>query len=65
MKTAIVPSPLGEILLAAEGGALSGLWFVGQKYEGAGLPDGSVPGPVSARDHLAARPATVQRAESW
>ena len=48
MKTANVPSPLGEILLAAEGGALCGLWFVGQKYEGAGLPDETAPGPVSA-----------------
>lgn len=25
-------SPLGEILLAAEGDALTGLWFIGQKY---------------------------------
>ena len=48
MKTAIVPSTLGEIILAAEGGALCGLWFVGQKYEGAGLTEGSAPGPVSA-----------------
>ncbi len=30
-------SPLGEILLAAEDGALIGLWFRGQKYESAGL----------------------------
>lgn len=30
-------SPIGEILLAADGGALIGLWFRGQKYEGAGL----------------------------
>ena len=58
MKTAIVSSPLGEILLAAEGGALCGLWFVGQKYEGAGLPAGSAPGPVSADPAL-------EKAESW
>lgn len=25
-------SPLGELLLAAEGGALTGAWFTGQKY---------------------------------
>ena len=31
-------SPLGEILLAGEGEALTGLWFLGQRYEGAGLP---------------------------
>ncbi len=58
MKTAIVSSPLGEILLAAEDDALCGLWFVGQKYEGAGLPAGSAPGPVSADPAL-------EKAESW
>ena len=58
MKTAIVPSPLGEILLAAEGGALCGLWFVGQKYEGAGLTAGSTPGPVSADPVL-------EKAQAW
>lgn len=30
-------SPLGEILLAARGGGLCGLWFVGQRYFGRGL----------------------------
>ena len=29
-------SPLGEIILSAEDGALSGLWFRGQQYECAG-----------------------------
>ena len=58
MKTAIVPSPLGEILLAAEDGALCGLWFVGQKYEGAGLTAGSTPGPVSADPVL-------KKAQAW
>ncbi len=58
MKTAIVSSTLGEILLAAEDDALCGLWFVGQKYEGAGLPAGSAPGPVSADPAL-------EKAESW
>ena len=58
MKTAIVPSPLGEILLAAEDGALCGLWFVGQKYEGAGLTAGSTPGPVSADPAL-------EKAQAW
>lgn len=32
-------SPLGEISLAADNGALAGLWFRGQKYEWAGLCD--------------------------
>lgn len=37
MKTALYNSPLGEITLAADKGALIGLWFVGQKYDRAGL----------------------------
>lgn len=36
--TARYPSPLGEILLASDGEALTGLWFAGQKYDAAG-PD--------------------------
>ena len=32
-------SPLGTILLSGAGEALTGLWFQGQKYEGAGLPE--------------------------
>ena len=35
-------STLGEILIAAEGDALTGLWFAGQKYFAAGLGE-SVP----------------------
>ena len=31
------PSPLGEIILASDGEALTGLWFAGQKYEGSTL----------------------------
>ena len=34
-------SPLGNIVLASDGEALTGLWFEGQKYFGAGLPDGA------------------------
>ena len=30
-------SPLGEIILASDGEALTGLWFAGQKYEGSTL----------------------------
>lgn len=56
MKTAIVPSPLGEILLAAEGGALCGLWFAGQKYEGAGLP-ADVERISAAEDEILSRAA--------
>lgn len=37
-------SPLGEILIAAKGEALTGLWFAGQKYFAAGLEEAvSVP----------------------
>ena len=56
MKTAVVPSPLGEILLAAEGGALCGLWFAGQKYEGAGLP-ADVERISAAEDEILSRAA--------
>ncbi|MCQ2452308.1 MAG: methylated-DNA--[protein]-cysteine S-methyltransferase [Oscillospiraceae bacterium] len=35
--TAVYFSPLGEVLLAAQGEALIGCWFVGQRYEGRGL----------------------------
>lgn len=31
-----ITSPPGEIILCAHGGALRGLWFAGQKYEGRG-----------------------------
>lgn len=46
------PSPLGDILVASDGKALTGLWFQGQKYCEAGrshdgavgrVHDGSVP----------------------
>ena len=44
-------SPLGPITLAGEDGALTGLWFDGQKYFGAGLPAGTPEGepPVFRR----------------
>lgn len=32
-------SPLGGITMASDGGALTGLWFDGQKYFGAGLSE--------------------------
>jgi len=37
MMVKIYASPLGEIILAADGGAITGLWFRGQKYECSGL----------------------------
>ena len=37
-------SPLGGITLASDGEALTGLWFDGQKYFGAGLPAGTPEG---------------------
>lgn len=36
--TSTYASPLGPLLLAAEGDALTGLWLPGQKYYAAGLP---------------------------
>ena len=38
MTTAYVPTPAGEVLLAASGTALTGLWFVGQKHFARTLP---------------------------
>ena len=35
-------SPLGRITVASDGAAVTGLWFEGQKYYGAGIPDGAV-----------------------
>ena len=32
-----IPSPLGNITLASDGTAITGLWFEGQKYDRAGL----------------------------
>ena len=43
--TSTYGSPLGDILLASDGRALTGLWFVGQKYEAAGLGEGACEEP--------------------
>lgn len=43
-------SALGKLVLAAENGALVGLWFEGQKYFGAGISPDAVPGPDPALD---------------
>lgn len=37
--TSKIPSPLGEILLAADEAGMRGLWFDGQKYFARDLPD--------------------------
>ena len=42
IRLACCDSPLGRLTLAGEGGALTGLWLEGQKYFGAGLPEGAV-----------------------
>lgn len=39
-------SPLGGITLASDGDALTGLWFDGQKYFGAGLSPNAVEGEL-------------------
>ena len=38
MTTALFPTPAGEVLLAASGTALTGLWFTGQKHFARVLP---------------------------
>ncbi len=37
MYYCLYDSPLGEIIISSDGAAVTGLWFRGQKYEGAGL----------------------------
>ena len=54
--TSVYRSPLGEMLLASDGSALTGLWFEGQRRFAAGLaPD------ALACDDLAA----FDEARSW
>ena len=38
MTTTTFPTPMGEVLLAASGAALTGLWFTGQKHFARTLP---------------------------
>lgn len=40
--TAGYDSPIGELLLASDGEALTGLWLPGQRYHGAGLTEAAV-----------------------
>ena len=40
--TSQYPSPLGELLLAADDAGLTGVWFVGQKYFARSLAPDSV-----------------------
>ena len=39
------PSPVGMLTLVSDGEAVTGLWFVGQKYEGSTLPPDAVERP--------------------
>ena len=45
-STALLPSPLGPLLLAAEGDELTGLWLEGQKFYAAGLPSDAAEDPA-------------------
>lgn len=51
MVSALYASPLGEIVLAAEGAALTGLWFDGQQHFPLALP---APGEFAASPVLEA-----------
>ncbi len=46
----VLPSPLGDLTLAAEGEAITGLWIKGQKYDAATLPLDATPGELPAFD---------------
>ena len=52
--TAVVDSPLGEMLLAGDESGLTGLWFAGQKYFGAGLQPGAAQAEAAEIPALAA-----------
>ncbi len=44
IRTQHYASPLGDILLAGDGGAITGLWFAEQSYFAQGLPADAAPG---------------------
>jgi len=44
------PSPLGELTLASDGAALTGLWIKGQKYFGSGAEVWEEKGDISVFD---------------
>lgn len=55
LYTMYYPSPLGRMLLAADGEGLVGAWFEGQKYYGSALED----------DVLQEKNDILRRAEQW
>ena len=52
MVTTVLPSPLGELTLAAEDGALTGLWLPAQKGQPQGVTPGDAPVLDAAKDWL-------------
>ena len=48
MECCTFSSPLGEIFIAADGEAVCGAWFTGQKYDRAGLRDMVLTGPENS-----------------
>lgn len=48
MECCTFSSPIGEIFIAADGEAVCGLWFTGQKYDRAGLRDMVLTGPENS-----------------
>lgn len=57
LLTQTIATPLGAMLLAAEGAALIGAWFVGQRHFARGLPATS---PIGEAPILAAAKAWVE-----
>ena len=55
LQKSIYPSPLGEILLAGDEEAITGLWFTDARYAGLGLPPDTPEGKTEA----------ILRAEEW
>ena len=55
LQKSIYPSPLGEILLAGDEEAVTGLWFTDARYAGLGLPPDTPVGKTAA----------ILKAEEW
>lgn len=64
--TSQYPSPLGELLLAADDDGLTGVWFVGQKYFARSLAPDSVAREIPLFAQVSGLPSTSRdRSRNW
>lgn len=59
------PSPLGELLLASDGAGLTGLWFAGAKYFGAGLSPRALAAAQALKARGAPESAVLRETAGW